>query len=39
MLMTGLEPATSASERLHTHALERATTGIGKQLKIVQSYL
>ena len=28
--MAGLEPATSASERLQTHALDRAVTGTGK---------
>ena len=35
--MAGLEAATSASERLQTHTLHRAVTGIGKQLQFVQS--
>jgi len=35
--MVGLEPATSASERLQTHALDRAVPGLGEQLQIVQS--
>ena len=34
MLMAGLEPATSASERLQTHALDRAVTWTGKRYKL-----
>jgi hypothetical protein len=35
MSLAGFEPTISASERTQTHALDRATTGIGPQKLVV----
>ena len=39
MAPAGFEPATPASERPRTHAIDRAATGIGSQLTYEHYYM